>query len=192
VTDEPQARLVLIRHGETDWSASRRHTGRTDVPLNDEGRAQAAALRGRLPIDGSATVWCSPLSRARDTAELAGLPVDLLDPDLLEWDYGEVEGRTTEEMREDEPDWSVWDDAIADGESVELVGERVDRVIERALAVGGTVVLVAHAHLLRILTARWIELPPGAGQRFALDPASWSVLAHERETRVVQQWDLQP
>ena len=189
-------RLLLVRHGETEWARERRHTGRTDVPLDDAGRAQAAALAGRLPLAELApigAVWSSPLSRAVDTAALAGLAVDRTDDDLLEWDYGPVEGLTTADLRLEHPDWDVWDggpQAIGDGgETVDEVGARVDRVLARAAAVDGTVVLVAHAHVLRILAVRWLGLPPRTGRHLALDPAGWAVLAHERETPVIERWN---
>jgi probable phosphoglycerate mutase len=183
--------IVLIRHGETEWSRTRRHTGRSDVPLTASGRERATALRGRLPIDRFDLVLSSPLVRAAETAALAGLDAEPAD-DLMEWDYGEVEGRTTEELRDErgDPEWSVWRDGVTGGETLEAVGERVDRVIGRALAVGGPVALVAHGHLLRILGARWMELAPVEGRRLALDAASWSMLGHERETRVLLHWNV--
>jgi probable phosphoglycerate mutase len=183
--------LVLIRHGETEWSRTRRHTGRSDVPLTDAGRQRAQALRGRLPIDRFDLVLASPLVRAADTATLAGLTAETTD-DLFEWDYGEVEGRTTEELRDEtgDPQWSVWRDGVKGGETLAEVGARTDRVIARAQAVGGPVALVAHGHVLRILAARWLELDPLEGRRFALDAAAWSMLGHERETRVVLHWNV--
>lgn len=185
-------RLLLVRHGDTDWAAERRHTGRTDVPLNADGERRAAALRGHLPVDGVVAVWSSPLDRARRTAELAGLEVDEVVDDLIEWDYGAAEGRTTAEIREEQPGWTVWDDPSPDGETADDVGVRVDRVIERARGLDGTVVLVAHAHLLRILAARWCGLPPIGGRILTLDPASVSVLGHERDTKVIERWNLAP
>ncbi|MCU1452236.1 MAG: acid phosphatase [Acidimicrobiales bacterium] len=185
-------RLLLVRHAETEWSATRRHTGRTDVALSDRGRAEAEALRGRLPLADTDRVISSPLSRATETAALAGLDVDVIDPDLIEWDYGDIEGRTTEEVRRERPAWTIWSGGVHGGETVEQVGARADRVIDRALAAGGTTVVVAHAHLLRILAARWIELAPVEGRRFTLDPASWSILGFERETRVIEHWNQGP
>jgi probable phosphoglycerate mutase len=183
--------LVLIRHGETEWSRTRRHTGRSDVPLTDAGRERAMALKGRLPVETFDLVLASPLVRAADTAALAGLDPELTD-DLMEWDYGEIEGRTTEELRGETGDtrWSVWRDEVRGGETLDEVGVRVDRVIARAEAVGGPVALVAHGHVLRILTARWLELPPVEGRRFALDAAAWSMLGHEREMRVCLHWNV--
>src|SRR4051812_6685922 len=154
-----ETRLLLVRHGETEWSRERRHTGRSDVPLDAGGEAQASALAGRLPLDDVVAVWSSPLARATETARLAGLTVDALDPDLLEWNYGLEEGRTTAEIRTGHPGWDVWTHGVENGETVYEVGGRADRVIDRASELDGTVVLVAHAHLLRILAARWIGLP---------------------------------
>lgn len=184
--------LLLVRHGETDWAEERRHTGRTDVPLNDVGRAQARALAGHLPLDGVVAVWCSPLSRAVETAALAGLVVDREDPDLLEWDYGTAEGRTTQQLREEIPGWDVWTHGVQDGETVYEVGARTDRVIAEARQLDGTVVLVAHAHLLRILAARWIGSSAVEGRHLTLDPAGWAELAWERETPVIARWNPPP
>lgn len=185
-------RLLLVRHGETDWAADRRHTGRTDVPLNAAGEAQARALAHLLPLDDVVAVWTSPLARARVTAELAGLAVDRVEPDLIEWDYGTAEGRTTAEIRVEQPGWTVWDAGCEGGEAVADVGARVDRVIARADAHTGTVALVAHAHLLRILAARWLGLPAVAGRHLTLDPAGWGLLGWERETPVVERWNPPP
>lgn len=203
---EGEVRLLLVRHGETDWAAGRRHTGRTDVPLNAAGEAQARALAHHLPLDDVVAVWSSPLLRARRSAALAGLTVDEVLDDLVEWDYGSAEGLTTAEIREERPGWTVWDDPMPDGETCADVGARADRVIARARAAraavgdgvadgggpGGTVVLVAHAHLLRILAARWLGLPPTAGRHFTLDPTGWALLGWERETPVVERWNPPP
>lgn len=183
--------ILVVRHGETAWSREGRHTGRTDVPLTPEGRAQAqglaAALAGRHP----ALVLSSPLQRARETAELAGLhPAD--DPDLAEWDYGVYEGRTTSEIRDADPGWNVWTSPDGLGESLAAVGERAGRVLARCrpvLDTGGDVVLVAHAHLLRILTATWLGLPPAGGERLVLAPARTGVLGYERETPALLGWN---
>ena len=187
-------RVVLIRHGETDWSSTRRHTGRTDIPLNDEGRRLAAGLApvlaGITGID-DALVLTSPLQRARATAELAGLGARAeVEPDLVEWDYGAVEGRRTDELRAEVPGWSVWTHDPAGGETVEQVGARADRVLERVARAERLVVLVAHAHVLRILAARWCGLDPRGGRMFMLDPAGVSILGHERETRCIERWNL--
>lgn len=182
-------RLLIVRHGETEWARGRRHTGRTDIGLNAAGIAQAEALGTVLPLVDAAAVWVSPLVRAVDTARRAGLTVDAVDPDLAEWDYGDVEGRTTAEMRQDRPGWTVWDDGVGGGEDLADVGRRVDRVIGRAGAVDGTVVLVSHAHLLRIMAARWLGMAAIAGRHFMLDPAGWGILGWERETPVVERWN---
>lgn len=183
--------ILVVRHGETAWSREGRHTGRTDVPLTPEGRAQAqglaAALAGRHP----ALVLSSPLQRARETAELAGLhPAD--DPDLAEWDYGVYEGRTTSEIRDADPGWNVWTSPDGLGESLAAVGERAGRVLARCrpvLDTGGDVVLVAHAHLLRILTATWLGLPPRGGESLVLAPAGTGLLGYERETPALLRWN---
>lgn len=185
-------RLLLVRHGDTDWAHERRHTGRTDAPLNADGEHRAAALRGRLPLDDVVAIWSSPLTRARRTAELAGLAVDEVVDDLIEWDYGAAEGRTTAEIREEQPGWTVWDSPSPDGETADEVGARVDRVIGRAQALDGTVVLVAHAHLLRILAVRWLGLPAVTGRHLTLDPGGWAVLGWERETPVIERWNPPP
>jgi broad specificity phosphatase PhoE len=188
------ARLVLVRHGETSWSRQRRHTGRTDIPLDAEGRRRARAL---APVLGAtpagALVLTSPLRRARETAALAGLGdrAQLCD-DLLEWDYGEYEGRRTSDIRTEIPGWSVWTNPIVGGESVEQVGARADRVIGRAIAHGGLSVMFAHAHVLRILGARWCGWPAGNGASLTLEPASISVLGHEREVPVIEHWNVLP
>jgi probable phosphoglycerate mutase len=183
-------KVVLVRHGETEWSASGKHTSVTDVPLTEAGRAAAARLRPRFAELDLALVLTSPRSRARDTAELAGLgDRALIDEDLAEFAYGEYEGRTTPEIREDEPGWSLWDDGAPGGETVADVGRRVDRVIERALAAGGDVALFAHGHVLRVLGARWIEQPPILGGSLALDTGAVCRLGFERERRVIWGWN---
>jgi len=183
--------LWLIRHGATEWSTSGRHTGRTDVPLTAAGTAQAEALRPRLAGEDFALVLTSPLGRARDTCRLAGLgDAAVVDPDLAEWDYGDMEGRTTAEVRRDRPGWSLWTDGVTNGETAAAVGARADRVIERSVAADGDVVLFAHGHILRVLTARWLDLAPEDGKLFALDPGSSSVLGHEHEWRVINRWNL--
>ena len=183
-------RVLLIRHGETAWSSSRRHTGRSDIPLTDDGREQADRLRGRLPLRDFGLVLTSPLTRSAETARRAGLVVDDTSDDLVEWDYGEAEGRTTADIREERPGWDIWDDGVAEGESVDDVAERADRVIARARRVRGDVALVGHAHLLRVLGARWVGLPPVAGRHLTLEPASWCLLGWERETPAILAWNV--
>jgi broad specificity phosphatase PhoE len=185
--------IWLIRHGETEWSASGRHTGRTDVPLTPAGRRQAESLGRHLAGRPFALVLTSPLDRARETCRLAGYEsVARTSEDLREWDYGIYEGRTTPDIRVTEPGWSIWTSPVPEGESVDQVGARARRLIEQALQADGDVALFAHAHVLRILAACWIGRPPADGRSFALATASISVLGWERETRVIQRWNLAP
>ena len=187
--------LWLIRHGETEWSAAGRHTGRTDVPLTAHGREIAAAVGKFMVGTTFAAVLRSPMGRARETCEIAGFgEVAVVDEGLREWDYGVYEGKTSKEIQAEIPGWSVWKDTIVGGETVEQVGARADAVIARALAAAGTgdggkVALFAHAHILRILAARWVGLEARGGSLFALGTGSVSVLGWERETRVVQRWN---
>ncbi|MDE1178354.1 MAG: histidine phosphatase family protein [Edaphobacter sp.] len=185
--------LWLMRHGETEWSLSGQHTSRTDIPLTDHGRKRAEELRDYLKGTKFDAVFTSPMQRARETCTIAGLADQaIVDNNLKEWDYGIYEGKTTPEIRKEIPDWSVWKDPIIDGETAEHVGERSDAMIARALSSaqpGGKVALFAHAHILRILTARWLLLPATAGSLFALGTGSVSVLGWERETRVIQSWN---
>ena len=183
-------RIWLVRHGETEWTKSGQHTGRTDVPLTAAGERQGQALGRHLAGCRFALVLTSPLGRARETCRLAGFAsAAQVSDDLLEWDYGIYEGRTTAAIRSEQPGWSIWTTPVTQGETVEQVGERVRRVIERADAVAGDVALFAHAHVLRILGACWIGLPPIHGRNLTLGPASLSVLGYERETRVIQVWN---
>jgi broad specificity phosphatase PhoE len=183
-------RIHLVRHGETEWARSGRHTGRTDVPLTEFGRRQAIAIRRKLAGRSFALVLSSPLSRALETARLAGFGDRVeVDPDLREWDYGVYEGRSSAEIRESIPGWSVWTHPIEEGETVDQVGRRADRVIERLQATDGDIVLFGHGHQLRILTARWLGLPPATGRAFALSTATVSVLGWERETPVIEAWN---
>jgi broad specificity phosphatase PhoE len=180
-------RIVLVRHGQTEWSASGKHTSTTDVPLTDAGREAARALD--LRDREFALVLTSPRSRARETCALAGLRGEV-DEDLAEFDYGEYEGLTTKEIRVDRPWWTLWRDGAPGGETAAEVGARVDRVIDRALFAGGDVALFAHGHVLRVLGARWLELPPERGGSFALDTAAVCELGFEREARVVWKWNV--
>lgn len=190
--------IWLIRHGETAWSLSGAHTGRTDIPLTEAGRANAAAIGRYLARLRFAVVLTSPLARAIATCRLAGFgEVARIDANLREWDYGDYEGRTTTEIRASRPDWSLWDDGVPNGETVEQVGARADAVLARqdvveALQAGGDVAFFAHGHLLRILASRWLGLPPSAGRLFALAAGSTSKLGYERETRVIGRWNLTP
>ncbi len=183
--------IWLIRHGETAWSLSGAHTGRTDIPLTPNGERQALAIRDRLGGRSFTQVLASPLQRARETCRLAGYAdCAEVDPDLLEWDYGAYEGLSTPEIRQKRPDWNLWRDGVPDGETVEYVGLRASRVIARAHATGGEVALFAHGHLLRILAACWLGLSPGCGRLFALSTATISILGHERDTRVISSWNV--
>jgi probable phosphoglycerate mutase len=184
--------LWLVRHGETEWARIGRHTGRTDVPLTDAGREQARDLGRRLAGHRFALVLTSPLSRARDTAVLAGFgTVARPDPDLMEWDYGSLEGRETADIRADYPGWSIWHGPWPGGETIAEVAARADRVVARVRAghAGGDSLVFAHGHLLRVLAARWLGLAPESGGLFALDTGTISVLGWERAAPVVQTWN---
>jgi broad specificity phosphatase PhoE len=184
--------IWLIRHGETEWSQSGKHTGRTDVPLSETGKRRAQALRPLLSSESFALVLTSPLARARETCRIAGFG-DLchVDGDLAEWDYGIFEGRTTTEIRSELPNWSIWQTAVEKGETIDAIAARANRVIEKVFNVEGDVALFSHGHLLRILAARWLGLPPKDGRFLALDTASISILGFERETRVIRGWNRQ-
>ncbi len=182
-------RLWLIRHGETAWSLSGQHTGRTDIALTPHGVKQAELLAARLASKQFALVLTSPLQRARETCRLAGRALARVDDDLMEWDYGEFEGRTAADIRREIPGWNIWTSAPAGGETADQVGARADRVIARALAAGGDVALFAHGHILRILAARWLRSPAIDGRHFALDTASLSSLGDEHGERVIRSWN---
>jgi len=181
-------RLVMLRHGATEWSLSGQHTGRTDIPLLDLGREQARAAGQLLGGFAFAQVLTSPLRRARETCQLAGFDGDV-DADLTEWDYGTYEGLTTPEIRVDRPGWNLWADGVVDGEGAADVGRRVDRVIARARQAPGDTLCVAHGHVLRVLAARWLGLPPAGGRLFALGTGTVSILGWEHETPVVVVWN---
>jgi broad specificity phosphatase PhoE len=179
----------LLRHAETEWSRTGKHTGRTDIALTDAGREVARKLGERLAGEDFAVVLCSPLSRARETAQLAGLECSGLRDDLLEWDYGEYEGLTTPEIRQDRPDWFLWRDGVPGGEMPDEVAGRCDRVVAEARAIEGRVALIAHGHILRALAARWIDAPVDLGGRLHLGTGTVSVLAYEREVAVISRWN---
>jgi len=182
--------VVLVRHGETEWSRTGRHTGRTDVALTELGRRQADQLAGMLEGRAFELVMSSPLVRARETYERAGIAAAAeITSDLLEWDYGTYEGVSTPETRLEIPVWSVWTHPIVDGETVEAVGDRADSVIGRVVHTTGDVVLFAHGHFLRILAVRWLGLPADAGRHLALNTATISTLGYEREHRVIRRWN---
>jgi broad specificity phosphatase PhoE len=187
--------IWLVRHGETEWSRSGAHTGRTDLPLTAAGRENAAALGRYLAryLAGRqfSLVLCSPMERARETCRLAGFgDVAQTEPNLCEWDYGDFEGRTTAEIQKEIPGWSLWVSGVRNGETIGQVAARADAVIARALQADGEVALFAHGHILRILAARWLGLPGDAGRLFALGTAALSSLGYERETRVITRWNL--
>jgi len=183
--------IFLIRHGETEWSRSGAHTGRTDLPLTVEGREKAAALARVLAGRRFALVLTSPLARAAETCRLAGYGDEAeVESNLREWDYGDYEGRTTAEIQKDAPGWSLWMNGVPNGETIEHVAARAELVIARALEAEGDVALFAHGHILRILTACWLGLPPNAGKLFALGTATVSTLGYERTTRVITRWNL--
>jgi probable phosphoglycerate mutase len=183
-------RIFLVRHGATEWSVTGRHTGRTDIPLTEEGRRQAERLTARLARERFALVLVSPLSRARETARLVGLgDVAEVDPDLVEWDYGAYDSLTSAEIRRDRPGWTPWHDGFPGGETLEQLAARADRVLARVRAVDGDVALFAHGHILRVIAARWLEQPPQEAARYALSTASLSVLGWERETSVIDRWN---
>lgn len=182
--------VVLVRHGQTEWSLSGQHAGSTDIPLTKAGRRQALALSDRLSGWRFERVLSSPLVRAVGTCRLAGMAerADLTD-DLKEWDYGEYEGRRTVDIRKERPGWNLWLDGAPGGETVEAVGRRADRVMEAICAAPGDVAVFAHGHILRVLAAKWVGLPPDHGRLLALSTASLSVLGWERETAVVERWN---
>lgn len=184
-------RVVLIRHGETEWSRDWRHTGRTDLPLTRTGEAQARQLRAVMDGRPFAAVVSSPLQRARRTAELASLTEVSTDDDLLEWDYGDVEGITTKDWRADHPGWWLWRDGAPGGETVQDVAARAARALDRVRShlSRGDVAVVAHGHLLRVLAAVWCELPPITGAHLKLDVACLSVLGFEHENPVILRWN---
>ena len=193
-----EGEIVLVRHGETEWSRTGRHTSTTDLPLTPRGREQARRMAWRLAGEDFALVLSSPLQRARASAELAGLGERIeLDPDLVEWNYGRYEGLTSDAIEAESPGWSLFTDGAPEGESPEQVAARVDRVIARLLPVvrgapdgaPGRAIVFAHGHILRVLGARWIGLPPAGGTRLLLDTATLSVLGFYRGTPAIQRWN---
>ena len=190
LTEHPRPSIVLVRHGETEWSRSGQHTGRTDIPLTEEGERDSTALGAALRDRRFVLVLTSPLSRAAETARLAGFgDVAQVRDDLREWDYGEYEGRKTVDIRKERPGWTVWTGGVPGGETAAEVGARADRVIEELRSADGDCLIFGHGHGLRVLAARWLGLEPEDGRLFALDPATISVLGYERETPVVRLWN---
>jgi probable phosphoglycerate mutase len=182
--------IVVVRHGETEWSAAGRHTSQTDLPLTEQGRERARSLGEQLSDRSFALVLCSPLRRARETCELAGFgDVAVICDDLHEWDYGEYEGLTTPQIRESTPGWNLWRDGCPGGETPSQVGERADRVLALLREADGDAAAFAHGHILRVLTARWLSMEVAAGARFALAAGGLGVLGYERETEVVAEWN---
>jgi broad specificity phosphatase PhoE len=182
--------IVLVRHAETEWSLDGRHTGRTDIPLTDNGRAAARALAQRLRAWHFDTVLVSPLTRARETCELCGLGAGAQSREaLLEWDYGAYEGRTTLEIQSEQPGWMLWRDGCPDGEDAAAVGARADSVIAELRSLEGTVAIFSHGHMLRVLGARWIDLDPSGGAHLGLSTCAVCVLDHERQTPMLWRWN---
>jgi broad specificity phosphatase PhoE len=187
-------RLFLARHGDTAWTDSRQHTGRTDLPLNERGVERARAIGQRLKRFAFVKVFTSPLQRASKTCQLAGFGEDAaqVDPDLVEWDYGRYEGKLTRDILKDQPGWEIFRDGCPDGESSQDVATRADRFIARVRAIQGDVLAFSSAHIIRMIAARWLGLPPGAGRFFFCRPASVGVLAFEhssREEPIISMWN---
>jgi len=190
-----EPRIVAVRHGRTEWSENGRHTSSTDLPLLESGIMRARALAGELDPRNFGLILSSPLLRARQTAELAGFPMERTEifDDLREWDYGDYEGLTTAQIHETDPTWSIWTHGAPGGETPEQVAARVERVIERALTVTeGDVIVFAHGHILRALGARWLGLPPDGGSLLMLYPATYSRLGHEHGRRAIETWNAEP
>jgi broad specificity phosphatase PhoE len=183
-------KVHVVRHGETEWSLSGQHTGVTDIPLTENGRSVARRLRPILAEESFSLVLTSPLSRARETCELAGLGGGaVVEPDLKEWNYGEYEGLTPKQIHDKKPGWMIFRDGCPGGETPAQIGARVDRVIERVRDAPGNVALFAHGHVFRVLVARWIGLPAGGGQHFSLGTATLNVLGYYRDSPAVKIWN---
>lgn len=187
-TKPGEVNLYLVRHGQTEWAVSGRHTGKTDIPLTEAGRQAAMRLREPLSKIQFSTVLSSPRSRAYETAKLAGFDPKVID-DLAEVDYGDYEGLTTIQIREKVRSWTVWGNPIPNGETLEQAAERCQKVIRLARHAGGNVLLFAHGHILRVLAATWLELPPSDGRHFMLDTSTISILSYERESPAVKSWN---
>lgn len=190
--DEPtsQLTLYLFRHGQTEWSVSGQHTGRTNIPLTENGREEARSMHDAISKLSFSAVLVSPLGRAQETAVLAGLESQIVTCDeLAEFNYGDYEGLTTKQIRETVPNWTVWSHPCPNGETLEQAASRCQKVIDTANGIKGTVALFAHGHILRILTATWLMLPPSEGKHFILDTGTVSILSHERETPAVKMWN---
>jgi broad specificity phosphatase PhoE len=186
----PARRIVIVRHAETRWSRSGRHTSHTDLPLTPDGQARAATVRGALAVESFERVFTSPLQRARQTCELAGFGACAeVRAELSEWDYGDYEGRTTAEIHQSAPGWSLWSDGAPRGETPEQVGHRADRVIAELHTIEGSVAVFSHGHFSRVLAARWIGLPVAAGRSFLLATAAIGVLGWDRGMPVIERWN---
>jgi probable phosphoglycerate mutase len=189
----PTQQVVLVRHGETEWTKDGRHTGRTDIPLTDRGRQQARELGPELQPWHFALVLASPLQRTRETCQLAGYQREAqLRPDLVEWDYGSYDGKTRQQILEQRPNWSLWRDGGPGGETAAEVGHRADRIIKEIRATSGDVLVFSHGHFLRVMTARWLDQAPEAGRFYALGTAALSVLGYEHDDPVIQRWNQTP
>lgn len=193
---QSQAKLHVIRHGQTAWSISGQHTGRTDIPLTTHGEAEARALAPWLRAIRFSHVFVSPLHRARQTCALSGLDAgSIVEPDLAEWDYGSYEGKLTAEIREDRPDWSPFRDGCPGGESPSQISDRADRLIARLIQLDGAIALFSHGEFSGVLAARWIGLPVSLGPSFPLSTASLNILGHNPvhpETRSIALWNAVP
>lgn len=187
---ERRQRIVIVRHGETEWSRIKRHTGRTDIPLTDEGRRQARELVDTLSGLTFEAVFVSPLRRARETCAIAGFDdLATVDPDLVEWDYGAYEGKMSAEVQQQRPGWNLFRDGVPEGETIDDVAARAARVIERVRAVSGDVLVFGHGHQLRVVTALWLEYPAAAAQHLLLETASPSTLGYERDWTALLSWN---
>ena len=186
----PVQQVFLVRHGETEWSLNGRHTGITDIPLTEYGRQMASLLRPILAKESFTLALTSPLQRARETCRLAGFEdVTKIEPDLVEWNYGRYEGMTLGQIHATAPSWLLFRDGAPEGEQPDEIGARVDRVIEKARAVTGDVILFAHGHVLRVFAVRWLGLPPSEGQRFLLDTATMNILSYYRGIPAIKRWN---
>lgn len=185
----PAHQVFLVRHGETEWSLNGRHTGITDIPLTEHGRQVARLLRPILAKESFTLALTSPLQRARETCRLAGFEDTHIEPDLMEWNYGRYEGLTPAEIHATAPGWLLFRDGAPGGEQPEEIGARVDRVIEKARAVKGDVIVFAHGHVLRVLAARWVGLPSSEGQHFLLDTATMNILSYYRGIPAIKRWN---
>lgn len=193
-TDRPAPALVIVRHGQTEWSRTGQHTGRTDLPLTPAGEQQAravgATIRAVLADQPPALVLSSPRQRARHTAELAGYPPDELTEDAAEWDYGELEGLTSAEIAERYPDWSIWTGPVPGGETSAQVSARLDRLVRRVTTATGPVLVFSHGHASRCVAARWLVEPVSSGQHYRLDTGGLGTLGYEHDRPVILQWNL--